>query len=105
MFTVIDVETGKSFDVQRRAGSHHADVQPLTRKDTKVMKEIYHGHWSWRRRALLILAENRLLAASMHGMPHGAGCISKWFPWTFFVYILPEVLHIEQKERIYPISL
>lgn len=25
-FTVLDVETGKKFKVQRRAGSHHADV-------------------------------------------------------------------------------
>lgn len=41
-FTVIDVETGKSFRVQRRAGQYHADVQPLTRKDTKTMKEIYN---------------------------------------------------------------
>jgi hypothetical protein len=43
-FTVMDVETGKKFDVQRRAGSHHADVQPLTVKDTKIMKRIYGGN-------------------------------------------------------------
>ena len=45
-FEVIDVETGLRFSVQRRAGSKHADVQPLTRKDTKIMKEIYQGKWS-----------------------------------------------------------
>ncbi|MES1047709.1 hypothetical protein FOA22_25100 [Heyndrickxia oleronia] len=93
VFTVIDVETGKSFDVQRRAGSHHADVQPLTRKDTKVMKEIYHGHWSWRRRAILILAENRLLAASMHGMPHGAGALANGFPGHFCIHFAGSTTH------------
>ena len=39
-FTVLDVETGKLFKVQRRAGNRHADVQPLTSKDTTIMKEI-----------------------------------------------------------------
>ena len=34
-FTVIDVESGKSFNVQRRAGSRHADVQPLMEKTQK----------------------------------------------------------------------
>ncbi|MDQ7862437.1 hypothetical protein RCO48_19800 [Peribacillus frigoritolerans] len=36
-FTIIDIETGLSFKVQRRAGSHHADVQPLTKEDTQIM--------------------------------------------------------------------
>lgn len=40
-FTVMDVETGKKFKVQRRAGSHHADVQPLNAEETKIMKSIY----------------------------------------------------------------
>ena len=31
-FTVVDMETGLEFRVQRRAGSNHADVQPLTSK-------------------------------------------------------------------------
>src|SRR5919205_948836 len=54
-FTVMDVVTGEQFRVQRRAGSHHADVQPLTAKDTKIMKHIYGGKWSWKRRAIIII--------------------------------------------------
>ena len=38
IFTILDVETGLHFTVQRRAGSNHADVQPLTYQDTKIMK-------------------------------------------------------------------
>lgn len=73
--TIIDFETGQQFRVQRRAGSSHADVQPLTANDTAVLKSIY-GQWSWNRRAALVKLDNgRILAASMNGMPHGAGAI------------------------------
>ncbi|WP_139490304.1 hypothetical protein [Brevibacillus dissolubilis] len=74
--TVVDLETGKQFRVQRRAGSQHADVQPLTKEDTQIMKEIYQGEWSWKRRAILVYSEGKTFAASMHGMPHGKGAIA-----------------------------
>lgn len=73
--TVQDFETGKQFRVVRRAGSSHADVQPINAQDTEIMKSIY-GRWSWRRRAVLVkLADGRTLAGSMNGMPHGSGAI------------------------------
>lgn len=73
--TVQDFETGKQFRVVRRGGSSHADVQPLTARDTEIMKSIY-GQWSWRRRAILIkLVDGQMVAGSMNGMPHGAGAI------------------------------
>ncbi len=73
---VIDLETGETFRVQRRAGNRHADVQPLTRKDTDTMKRIYQGKWSWKRRAILVVINGKYYAASMNGMPHGAGAIA-----------------------------
>lgn len=69
--TIIDLETGLRFRGQRRAGSSHADVQPLTKHDSAVMKQIYGGHWSWSRRAILIQTPEGYAAGSMHGMPHG----------------------------------
>jgi len=93
LFTVIDVETGKSFNVQRRAGSRHADVQPLTREDTRIMKEIYDGNWSWRRRAVLILADENLIPASMHGMPHGAGSLPNGFCGHFCIHFMGSTTH------------
>jgi hypothetical protein len=92
-FTIIDVETGLSFHVQRRAGSSHADVQPLTRKDTKIMKKIYHNRWSWKRRAILILSKDHLIAASMNGMPHGAGALPNGFPGHFCVHFSGSSTH------------
>lgn len=71
IFSVTDMESGLTFLVQRRAGSDHADVQPMTKKDTAIMKQIYNDHWSWKRKAVLIHAGDEYIAASMNGMPHG----------------------------------
>lgn len=92
-FTVIDVETGKQFKVQRRAGSRHADVQPLTTKDTKIMKKIYDGKWSWKRRAIIVKVGDQFIAASMHGMPHGAGALQNGFPGHFCIHFFGSTTH------------
>ena len=92
-FTVMDVETGKKFKVQRRAGSHHADVQPLTSIETKIMKEIYEGKWSWKRRAIIVIHKGQWIAASMHGMPHGAGALQNNFPGHFCIHFHGSTTH------------
>ncbi|MGG4497850.1 hypothetical protein [Brevibacillus reuszeri] len=92
--TVIDLETGERFEVQRRAGSRHADVQPLTREDTRIMKHIYQGKWSWKRRAILVEVDGLYYAASMHGMPHGAGAIKdNDFPGHFCIHFFGSSTH------------
>ncbi len=73
---VIDFKTGKSFNIQRSYGGNHADCETLTKEDTKKMKEIWGGKWSWDRRPVLIVVGERKIAASMIGMPH-AGLDSK----------------------------
>ncbi|MCR8635565.1 hypothetical protein [Paenibacillus radicis (ex Xue et al. 2023)] len=93
-FKVIDVESGLSFNVQRRAGTHHADVQPLTKEDTAVMKQIYNGKWSWRRKAIIVQTEDKFLAASMHGMPHGGdGIPDNDFSGHFCIHFLGSTTH------------
>lgn len=67
---LIDLWAGKSFDIMRTYGSNHADCEPLTAEDTKIMKEIYSGSWSWNRRPVVIVTGGRRIAASMAGMPH-----------------------------------
>ncbi len=75
--TVMDLDTGLQYNIQRRGGSSHADVQPLTAEDTATMKAIYNDKWSWKRRAVIVELENgRKIAASMNGMPHGRGAIA-----------------------------
>lgn len=92
-FTVRDLVTGKEFNVQRRAGSRHADVQPLTEEDTKIMKEIYQGRWSWKRRAIIVIHDKKNIAASMHGMPHGAGALKNNFPGHFCIHFYGSTTH------------
>jgi hypothetical protein len=92
-FTVLDTETGLSFKVQRRAGSNHADVQPLTKADTAIMKKIYNGKWSWKRRAIIVQYEDKWIAASMHGMPHGAGALPNNFPGHFCIHFYGSTTH------------
>lgn len=90
---IIDLETGLTFNVQKRAGHKHADMQPLTREDTKIMKEIYRGKWSWDRRAILVKTDNELIAASMNGMPHGGGALRNGFPGHFCVHFFGSTTH------------
>ncbi|MFC0476495.1 hypothetical protein ACFFHF_14890 [Robertmurraya beringensis] len=92
-FIVIDVETGKQYQVQRRSGSRHADVQPLTTKDTKIMKEVYDGKWSWKRRAIIVKVGDQFIAASMHGMPHGGGALQNGFPGHFCIHFYGSTTH------------
>lgn len=96
--SVLDLETGERFRVQRRAGSRHADVQPLTRDDTRIMKNIYQGKWSWKRRAILVEVDGIHFAASMHGMPHGAGAIQgNDFDGHFCIHFLGSSTHMKKE--------
>ncbi len=66
---VIDVDTGKSFYMKRTGGSYHADAEPISKKDSDTIKQIWGG-WSWSRRAVIVEIDGVRIAASMHGMPH-----------------------------------
>ncbi|HEX3043857.1 MAG TPA: peptidoglycan-binding protein, partial [Bacillota bacterium] len=61
---VVDLETGKSFQVQRYGGVYHADSEPLTKGDTQTFKEIYGGRWSWSRRAVIFEYNRLYISAS-----------------------------------------
>ena len=74
--TVTDVKTGISWQVKRRGGTNHADVEPLTASDTAKMKQAYGGSWSWTRRAIWVTINGKKYAASMNGMPHGVQSIT-----------------------------
>ena len=97
---VLDIETGNSFMVQRRGGTYHADVQPLTRGDTAIMKEIYGGIWSWDRRAVIINVDGRTIAASMNGMPHGQGALTNNFPGHFCIHFWGSITHASRAKDL-----
>jgi len=66
---VIDVDTQKSFQAKRTYGTSHADVEPLTREDTNIIKDIWGG-FNWKRRAVIVQIGGYTLAGSMTAMPH-----------------------------------
>jgi len=66
---IMDVETGKTFNVRRTFGTLHADVETLTPEDTEIMRQIWGG-WSWERRAVVVYVGDYVFAGSMAGMPH-----------------------------------
>ena len=74
VFKVKDIKTGKVFTVKRWSGANHIDAEPNSKGDTSTMKAIY-GHWSWKRRAVLVKYDGHVYAASMNGMPHGTQTI------------------------------
>ena len=74
---VTDVATGISYQVKRRGGYNHADVEPVTAFDTWQMYRIYGENWAWTRRAVIVtLSDGTSLAGSINGMPHGGSNIS-----------------------------
>ena len=75
-FKVKDVNTGKVFTCKRWSGANHMDTEPLTAEDTAIMKSIYGGSWSWDRRAILVMYNGHVYAASMNGMNHGTTTIA-----------------------------
>lgn len=71
-----DVDTGRQFQIYRIGGANHADCEPLTKEDTAVMLSLFGGSWSWKTRAVLLKTGDRVIAASMAGMPHSFDTVS-----------------------------
>ncbi len=67
---VTDVKSGRQFWVTRFGGWWHADCEPVSAKDTAIMKECYGGKWSWDRHPIWVTIGSVTYAASQHGMPH-----------------------------------
>ena len=74
-FKVKDCRTGKVFTCKRWSGYNHLDAEPKTYSDTQTMLSIV-GHWTWRRRPILVKYNGHVYAASMNAMPHGTSTIS-----------------------------
>lgn len=68
---IIDCKTGVVINIRRVGGSNHMDVEPKTAEDTEKLLKLYGGEWSWDRRAVILVADGKYIAASINGMPHG----------------------------------
>lgn len=70
---VYDVRSGLTYYIRSFSNGNHADVEPITKEDTAIMKKTYGGVWSWDARPVLVTINGRTLAAAINGMPHGGG--------------------------------
>ena len=75
VFKVKDCKTGKVFTCKRWTGYNHMDVEPYSYSDTQTILSIV-GHWTWKRRPVLVKYNGHVYAASMNAMPHGTSTIS-----------------------------
>lgn len=97
VFKVKDIRTGKVFTVKRWSGANHIDAEPKTSSDTAIMKKIY-GHWSWKRRPVLVKYNGHVYAASMNGMPHGTQTIKgNYFEGHFCIHFYGSKTHGTKK--------
>lgn len=100
--TIVDVRTGVRLKIRRVGGYEHADVEPATAADTKKLKKLYGGRWSWDSRAVVLEVKGKRIAAAINGMPHGKE-ISKTnnFKGQFCLHLYKSVCHGSEKENAY----
>ena len=95
---VEDLRTGVRLTVRRYGGHLHADVEPATRRDAAVLRALYGGEWSWRRRPVVAVVAGRRIAASINGMPHGRGVVEdNDFPGHFCLHFLESRVHASRR--------
>lgn len=93
--TVTDVKTGLQYTAYRFGGWYHADCEPKTAADTKIIKKMFGGSWSWDRRPIWVTLSNGVTyAASQHGMPHMDNPIAdNDFPGHFCIHFRHSKVH------------
>lgn len=69
VFTVKDIESGKTFKARRWSGINHLDAEPLNKDAAAIVKSLA-GNYSWARRAALVKYDGHVYAASINTMPH-----------------------------------
>lgn len=82
--TVMDISTGKQFNVRVQSTGSHADVEPKTAADTKIMCDVYGvkdaSEIGYKRRPVFVKARINgtvyTYAGSMYGEVHGSQIIS-----------------------------
>ena len=68
--TIYDPESGLAYQVHMFSYGKHAEIEPLTAKDTKIMYEIFGGQ-SWTPKPVwVIFADGTIRIATTHSVPH-----------------------------------
>lgn len=76
-YDITDYNTSKSFRVVYVGGENHAEVECESAADTAMMLEVFGGEFNYSKRPMLFKLNDKLIAASMQGQPHGEDYVSR----------------------------
>ena len=68
--TIYDPESGKSYQVHMFSYGKHAEIEPLTARDTAIMYEIFGGQTWTPKPVWVIFADGTIRIATTHSVPH-----------------------------------
>ena len=99
---IIDLATGSRINIRRLFGHNHCDVEPAELTDTKRLKNVYGGKWSWDSRGVLLIAGGKYYAAAINSMPHGDQIsTTNGYPGQFCLHLNDSKTHGSNKENAY----
>ncbi|MGE5599666.1 MAG: peptidoglycan-binding domain-containing protein [Bacteroidota bacterium] len=90
--TLHDPDSRTSVRVKRLGGRLHADIEPLSAADARVLRTWFNG-WSWKRHAVIFRADRLLCGASINGMPHGRDSVQNGMPGHICLHFLGSRVH------------
>ena len=101
--TLTDIYTGKSFNIKIQSAGNHADVEPATAADTKVLCSLYNVSNAgmlktlnkYQRRAVVLTNKSgRQFIGSIYAIPHGLNKVTgNDFDGQFCVHFLNSKTH------------
>ncbi len=68
--TIYDPESGKAYQVHMFSYGKHAEIEPLTARDTAIMYEIFGGQTWTPKPVWVIFADGTIRIATTHSVPH-----------------------------------
>ncbi|MBE5800451.1 MAG: hypothetical protein E7321_10975 [Clostridiales bacterium] len=101
--TLTDIKKGLSFDVKVQSTGNHADVEPKTANDTKVLCSLYgaanaaqlESENMYQRRAVIVTnSAGQQFIGSIYAIPHGQDTVSgNNFDGQFCLHFLESTIH------------
>lgn len=103
-YAITDIATGRTINIKIQSAGNHADVEPLTKKDTEVLCSLYgvanasqlDTMNKWQRRAVVMINKNtgRQFVGSIYAIPHGQDTVSgNGFDGQFCLHFKGSTIH------------
>lgn len=76
-YTLVDFNTGTTFNMVYTGGEQHAEMECATANDATVYKQAFGGEYNYSKRPMLITINGATIACSLQGQPHGADTVER----------------------------